>query len=177
MAASANYAETLRALGLCSTGGNWQTLKKWLTEWEISTDHFQAFVNRNPPPRTARPLHEILVRGSLYSRNHLKNRLFREGLKRPVCELCGQDEMWRGRRMSLILDHINGTRDDHRLENLRIVCPNCAATLDTHCGRKNRIAHPERSCERCGTSFRPTTTHQRFCSRYCGSRAPRRGGP
>ena len=40
--------------------------------------------------------------------------------------------------MSLILDHINGVADDNRLENLRIVCPNCAATLDTHCGRANR---------------------------------------
>jgi len=41
--------------------------------------------------------------------------------------------------MSLILDHINGKRDDHRIENLRILCPNCAATLETHCGRKNRL--------------------------------------
>ena len=39
----------------------------------------------------------------------------------------------------MILDHVNGVRDDNRLENLRIVCPNCAATLDTHCGRKLRL--------------------------------------
>ena len=46
--------------------------------------------------------------------------------------------------MGLILDHINGVRDDNRLENLRIVCPNCAATLETHCGRKNRLEPVER---------------------------------
>jgi hypothetical protein len=40
--------------------------------------------------------------------------------------------------MALILDHINGVPDDNRLTNLRIVCPNCAATFDTHCGRHNR---------------------------------------
>jgi hypothetical protein len=44
--------------------------------------------------------------------------------------------------MSLIIDHINGVGDDNRLENLQIVCPNCAATLDTHCGRKNRSTGP-----------------------------------
>jgi len=38
--------------------------------------------------------------------------------------------------MFLILDHINGDNTDHRLENLRILCPNCSATLPTH-GDKN----------------------------------------
>lgn len=48
---------------------------------------------------------------------------------------CGQGEEWMGKKMSLILDHINGVHDDNRIQNLRIVCPNCNATLDTHCGK------------------------------------------
>jgi len=43
-----------------------------------------------------------------------------------------------GEKPMAVDNHANGIRDDNRLENLRIVCPNCAATLDTHCGRKNR---------------------------------------
>jgi hypothetical protein len=70
-----------------------------------------------------------LVEGSTFSRHHLKERLFAESLKRRECETCGQGEIWRGGRMALILDHINGIPDDHRLENLRILWPNCAATL------------------------------------------------
>jgi hypothetical protein len=72
--------------------------------------------------------------------------------------------------MSLILDHINGVRDDNRLTNLRIVCPNCNATLDTHCGRNARKQRDPRSCERCGEEYTPRSDRQRFCSRYCGSR-------
>ncbi len=83
--------------------------------------------------------------------------------------------MWRGRRMALILDHINGRSDDNRVENLRIVCPNCAATLDTHCGRKN--GHPARECARCGKPFTATDSRQRYCSRYCGARWDRNGVP
>ena len=40
--------------------------------------------------------------------------------------------------MTLILDHINGINNDHRLENLRFVCPNCNIQLDTNCGKKNK---------------------------------------
>ena len=79
-----------------------------------------------------------IVEGSTYSRGRLKQGPYNAGLKTRRCELCGQDELWRGRPMSLILDHINGVPTDNRLENLRIVCPNCAATLETHCGRKKQ---------------------------------------
>jgi hypothetical protein len=77
----------------------------------------------------------------------------------------------------LILDHINGIRNDNRLENLRIVCPNCAATLDTHCGRKNRVLHIPRDCVRCGKEFMPRSVKQRHCSRECGIRWDRTGVP
>jgi hypothetical protein len=92
----------------------------------------------------------VLVPQSTDHRGHLKRRLYEEGLKERRCELCGQGEEWRGRRMALILDHINGVADDNRLENLRIVCPNCAATLDTHCGRQNRRPEVRRTCPHCG---------------------------
>jgi hypothetical protein len=122
-----------------------------------------------------RPLEEILVENSSYSRNHLKERLYESGLKRPICELCGQGELWRGAVMGMILDHANGVADDNRLENLRVVCPNCAATLDTHCARKRRLTRAEQACVRCGRSFAPRYRRQRYCSRECGSRWDRSG--
>ncbi|MDP1846196.1 MAG: HNH endonuclease [Solirubrobacteraceae bacterium] len=148
--ASFSYAETLRRLDLRTTGGNWLTLQRWAERWGISTEHFDRNASSTALMRArARPLAEILVAGSPYSRSSLKRRLWAEGLKPRLCGLCGQGELWRGRPLGLILDHLNGVRDDNRLENLRIVCPNCAATLDTHCGRKNR-REVTRACERCG---------------------------
>ena len=163
IAASKSWAESLRQLGLCPTGGAWRILKKYAREWRISTEHFDA---RAPCganlKRKARPLPEVLVAGSTYGRQHVKRRLLAEGLKEPLCELCGQGEIWQGRPMSMILDHINGVRDDHRLENLRMVCPNCAATLDTHCGRRNRIERAKRTCLHCKKEFVPSYAKQRL---------------
>jgi len=118
VAASRSFSEALRKLGMRPAGGNHRLLKSWVKRWQIPTDHFDAGASlRRRPSQTAKPLREVLTQGSAYSRNNLKQRLFREGLKERHCELCGQDENWRGRTMSLILDHINGVPDDNRLEN------------------------------------------------------------
>jgi hypothetical protein len=171
IAASLSFAESLRRLGKCPTGGAAAVLKKWTVRWGISTDHFDPYAASRARRSARIPLVEILVEGSTYHRGKLKERLFEEGLKQRRCELCGLGEIWHGRRFSLILDHINGVSNDNRIENLRIVCPNCAATLDTHCGRKLRLS--ERECALCGTSFLPRYASHRYCSTWCGQRHDR----
>jgi hypothetical protein len=156
-------------------GGNHKTIAKYVALWGISTAHFdQDAIRREALSQPPKPLAEILVEHSTYHRGHLKRRLLAEGVKRAECELCGQGPTWRGRPLALILDHINGVADDNRLENLRIVCPNCAATFDTHCGRKNR---PLLNCLRCGNGLAPQTSSQRYCSAACGRRWERAGLP
>ena len=167
-----NLTEVLRHFGLRPAGGNHRLLRRWLDTWGISTEHFIG-TPHGPPRREPIALEEVLVLGSTYQRSQIKQRLYDTGLKQRRCELCGQGEEWRGRRMSLILDHINGIADDNRLENLRIVCPNCAATLETHCGRANRRGRPPKDCLHCGASFTPKFREQRYCSRTCGARYDR----
>lgn len=179
IAASKSYSEALRRLGMRAAGGNHRTIRRYAEEvWRIPVDHFDPdSARRVGLGRAPTPLAEVLVEHSTYQRGLLKERLFAEGLKHRRCELCGQGELWQGRRMSLILDHANGVHDDNRLDNLRIVCPNCNATLDTHCGRNTRFPPAELTCPGCGTRFFPRAARQRYCSRTCGQRAPGKRGP
>jgi hypothetical protein len=87
---------------------------------------------------------------------------YQENLKEKKCEICGIDENWfGGSKLVHILDHINGDPYDNRIENLRIVCPNCNSTLDTNCrGNKvNKIYDSEKDL------YRSDKTHKK-CS--CG---------
>jgi hypothetical protein len=179
IASSFNYTEALRKLGLRPVGSNHRIFRRYVDViWKIPTTHFDPSRARSTALiHEAKPLYEVLVAGSTYHRHKLKLRLYEAGLKQRCCEICGQGELWRGERMALILDHTNGVPDDNRLENLRIVCPNCNATLPTHCGRKNQVLKP-RDCRRCGREFMPRSDRHRYCSQECGQRHDnRKRGP
>ena len=91
-----------------------------------------------PRPARAhvRTLQEVMAAPSV-RRTHLRNRLVREGLLAPRCALCGINT-WLGKPLSLELDHLNGRSKDNRLENLRLLCPNCHSQTETFSGRNPR---------------------------------------
>jgi hypothetical protein len=144
---SNNYSEVTKKLGLQPFYGNRQTVKKYINLFEIPTNHFRLTSSGSKGKKKIE-LVDILVENSLYlNTTILKERLYKEELKQRYCEICGQDENWMGNKISLILDHINGFNNDNRIENLRIVCPNCNAGLPTH-GGKN-VKHLDKVIHKC----------------------------
>lgn len=107
------------------------------------TSHFtgQAWMRGRcrSPSEVRRSLEVVLTAGSMCHSGDLRNRLRRAGLKEARCELCGLTD-WQGHPVPLELDHITGNATDNRLENLRILCPNCHAQTETWCGRNKRPA-------------------------------------
>jgi hypothetical protein len=63
--------------------------------------------------------------------HQIKLKLFELNLKERKCGICGQNEIWNNNKLGLELDHINGIHNDNRLENLRILCPNCHSQMPT----------------------------------------------
>ena len=85
---------------------------------------------------TAMSLEELLQIDQPRGRHHIKRRLIAAGIKHNRCEDCGIST-WRDQPLSLALHHVNGEKHDNRLENLRLLCPNCHSQTPNF-GTKNR---------------------------------------
>ncbi len=139
---SLSYAQVLDKLHLRPAGSNYDTVKRKIKELHLDVSHMTGKAwnqgVRYTPLRQAQPLSEILVEHSAFvNANHLRERLLREGLKQHRCECCGNTE-WQGKPIPLELHHVNAVRDDQRLENLQLLCPNCHALTDNYRGKNKR---------------------------------------
>lgn len=65
-------------------------------------------------------------------RYRMKKRLLECGVLEYECKICGISE-WRGARIDLRLDHIDGDGTNFAIDNLRLLCPNCDSQQDTYC--------------------------------------------
>ena len=130
-----SYSDCLRALGLSTRGGSsTDVLKRRILELNCSTEHFGKIKKQSSNVKYS--LDEILIENSTYVNiSRLKARLIKENRLEYKCAFCGNTGEWLGQKLTLQLDHINGKNNDHRIENLRFLCPNCHSITPTYAGK------------------------------------------
>lgn len=137
-------------LGYKPSGGIQKYLRIACVKHGISTAHFtgqlwsKGKTSVEDPridkaaSRNRLPFNKIFCKNSIYKGNNqgMLKRLIAEGIKEYKCEECGLSE-WRGKPLTLQVDHINGDKIDNRIVNLKVLCPNCHSQTSTF-GNKKR---------------------------------------
>lgn len=143
--------EVLVHFGLPKNQGHYNRMfHKTVKEFNVDISHIVKSINERTFQKRI-PLEELLVKGKFRNTSDLKRRLLKEGLLRNQCYECNMESMWNGKALALQLDHINGDNTDNRIENLRLLCPNCHSQTDTWSGRNTKKNHAYKHvCKQCG---------------------------
>lgn len=153
--------DILKAVGVVIGGGSIKALKQRLSDEKIDYSHIPLGLGHNSGKtwenKNKLTIEQITTTGSTYSRTHLKARLIKDKILEEKCAICNLEPQWNNNKLVMVLDHINGVHNDNRLENLRLLCPNCNSQTDTFTGRnlKYKPAHikklkdNKRFCTKC----------------------------
>ncbi|MCM2392223.1 HNH endonuclease signature motif containing protein [Streptomyces albipurpureus] len=150
VAASTSVCEVLRRLGIEVVGGHHTHISRRIKALGIDTSHFRPQQHKGKGERRA-PRAVLEEQPAETARRIPSKRLKRALTARGIpqrCALCGTGPLWRGRPLPLEVDHIDGNWRNNRMENLRILCPNCHSATDNYRGRgKHRRAGAGRGTE------------------------------
>lgn len=138
VAESTNMCEVLRHLGLEVVGGHHTHISRRIKAYGIDTSHFKVPTRRGKPWRPRTPeaflVEQPADRARRVPSDRLKWAMASSGVAER-CALCGTEAVWRGRPLPLEVDHVDGDWRNNRIENLRLLCPNCHSTTDSYRGR------------------------------------------
>jgi hypothetical protein len=144
---SRSVAQVLERLNMPVEGRPHAVMKRHLANLGIDTSHFRGqgwcrgdsaatneSIARGIKKRSFSDDEVFVENSPLHSGSAVRRRLLARGWPYH-CVWCGLVE-WRGGRLVLHLDHINGIHNDNRFENLRLLCPNCHSQTDTYCNKR-----------------------------------------
>ncbi|MFC0848122.1 HNH endonuclease signature motif containing protein [Streptomyces noboritoensis] len=136
VAVSTSMYEVLRRLGVEAVGGHHTHISRRIEAYGIDTSHFRAPSRGRDSRRRRRPEALLVAQteGRRVPGDRLKRALTAVGVAER-CALCGIGPVWQDQPLPLEVDHIDGDWHNNRVENLRLLCPNCHSTTDTYRGR------------------------------------------
>jgi len=135
-----SYSDILKKKNMCVTGHQYTVIKTRIKNDNLDISNFNLSkcqgVNRTRNTKKI-PANDLFCEKSGSHTCTAKKRILEENLIPYKCSKCSNSGQWESNPLTLQLDHINGNRNDHRLENLRFLCPNCHSQTNTY-GKKKR---------------------------------------
>ena len=148
IANSVNFADALIKMGRsANSGSNRMVIAQYVKDNQINIAHFENEVLVRTPKN-------IFIQNSTATQSTVRKYYRKGNYSDYKCAICGIDPIWNGKELVLTLDHINGVSNDHRLDNLRWICPNCDRQLPTYGSKRLKKDH---LCSVCGKTINRKT--------------------
>lgn len=117
--------DVLRRLNLAIAGGSYENIRRHIIRLNLDTSHFAGQAGKGRlGKRKNLTITDILTEDSSYPSHQVRLALLNSGLKENLCEDCKLSD-WKGLPITIQIHHRNKIRNDNRLENLQMLCPNC----------------------------------------------------
>ena len=148
---NASVAGVLRQLGLRPVGGNYKTVHRLIKENGLDTSHFTGQgwnVGLKFRPKDPLLDESVFVKDSNYKCSWRLRERYKKRTGITHCEQCGLTS-WQGKAIPLEIHHVNGINTDNRIENLKLLCPNCHALTNNYRGRAHLSALSEKRDVEC----------------------------
>lgn len=135
---SFSYRGVMIKLNIIPEGGNYSTIRKWITKLKLDITHFTHKAwSKGKKFGPKRPIEDYLSNRHTIQSHNLKLRLLSEDIFPHQCQDC-RVVTWKDSLVPLELHHINGNSEDNTLSNLQLLCPNCHALTDTYRGKNKK---------------------------------------
>lgn len=141
---SFSYAELARKCGYGKTSGSGITqMHQMINQYDLDISHFTGsgwLLGKTFETDRYIPFEEY-IQGNHVQTNKVRKKLLRESLKEHICECC-LNTTWNGSPIPLEVHHKDGDKNNNKIENLELLCPNCHALTDNYKG-KNTQKHKQ----------------------------------
>lgn len=143
---SFSISECLEKQGLKHAGANYKGFHSRVKRLKLDTSHFLGQGHMKGKTHNwskEKSIEEVFIENGSSQTSVVRRKVIKHNLLEYKCAECNIST-WREKDLALHLDHINGINNDHRLENLRFLCPNCHSQTETYCGKnKGKLAGSE----------------------------------